>query len=467
MVMSGLTWAATKTFFIAFVLCPIFRDIFRSYNIVDRPGLRKVHAYPIPRIGGIPLAISYAIVLLSFPAYIGSYESPAWKFLPAAAMIFLTGLVDDVFHLGPIYKLLGEVIAAFIAFWSGLRIEKIGYSSVPVWIGLPVTILWLLVSTNAFNLIDGLDGLCAGLAFIATLTFFAVALMQGNVTLEYATLPFAGALLGFLCYNLNPATMFLGDSGALLIGFLLGCYGITAMQELPTLPGLVVPLLVLSVPLTDVLLSIVRRFLKGRPIFEADRGHLHHRLLDQGLSPRRAVFVLYLVAAIGAAFAILINVHSTVLKIVCIIASCLSAWVGIQRLRYAEFEVTGKLLFAGEFRKAVQLRVRLEDLASELRRCKTEDEWWNTLVHAARDAGWILIKWTGGHVTREQAFKNQQPEWSFTIALDANQNVGNQSVENQSVQIEGVFEPSRAALDMIGTAAIIRSSFAALRRELE
>ena len=464
-------WPATKTFFIAFVLCPIFRDIFRSYNIVDRPGLRKVHAYPIPRIGGIPLAIAYAVVLLSFPAYIGSYESPAWKFLPAAAMIFLTGLVDDVFHLGPIYKLAGEIVAASIAFWSGLRIEAIGSSSVPVWIGLPVTILWLVLSTNAFNLIDGLDGLCAGLAFIATLTFFAVALMQGNVVLEYATLPFAGALLGFLCYNLNPATMFLGDSGALLIGFLLGCFGITAIQELPTLPGLVVPLLALSVPLTDALLSIVRRFLKGRPIFAADRGHLHHRLLDQGLSPRRAVFVLYVAAAIGAVFAILLNVASPGLKVVCIIASCLTAWVGIRWVRYAEFEVTGKLLFQGEFRKAVQLRVRLEDLASELRRSKTEDEWWNALVKAGRDAGWTLIQWTGGPWRREQLLRDQQPEWSFTVSLDVHQSVVNQGavnpgVENPCVQIGGVFQSSQPALDMLGTAAIIRSSYAALRREL-
>jgi UDP-GlcNAc:undecaprenyl-phosphate GlcNAc-1-phosphate transferase len=464
--MSGRMSAAVKTFFIAFVLCPIFRDVFRSYNIVDRPGLRKFHAYPIPRIGGIPLAIAYAFVLLSFPAFIGSYESPAWKFLPAAAMIFFTGLVDDVLHLKPVYKLCGEILAAAIAFWSGLRIEQIGDTSVPFWLGLPVTILWLLLSTNAFNLIDGLDGLCAGLAFIATLTFFAVAVMQGNVSLQYATAPFAGALLGFLCYNLNPATVFLGDSGALLIGFLLGCYGITAIQDLPTLPGLIVPLLALAVPLLDVFLSIVRRFLKSRPIFGADRGHLHHRLLDRGLSARRAVFVLYLVAAVGAGFAILLSVPSTLVKIVCIIASCLSLWVGVRWLRYAEFEVTGKLLF-GEFRKIVQLQVRLEELGSALRRCTTEDEWWAALVHAAREAGWTRMQWIGDPASREQVWKDQPPEWSFTIALDGSPTLANQPVQNQSVQIQGLLQPGHPALDMLGIAAVLRSSFAALPRKLE
>src|SRR5205085_325827 len=158
MEVSGLTWTAAKAFLIAFILCPIFRDVFRSYNIVDRPGLRKVHAYPIPRIGGIPLAVAFGITLLSISASVSSYASSGWMLLPGTAMIFLTGLMDDFFNLKPAYKLLGEIGAGAIAFWSGLRIETIGDVVVPVWIGLPATVFWLLLSTNALNLIDGLDG---------------------------------------------------------------------------------------------------------------------------------------------------------------------------------------------------------------------------------------------------------------------------------------------------------------------
>ena len=456
--MSALMWAAGKAFIIAFILCPIFRDIFRSYNIVDRPGLRKVHAYPIPRIGGIPLAIAFGVTLLSFHASVPSYESPQWMLLPGTATIFLTGLVDDFFNLKPLYKLMGEIAAAAIAFWSGLRIDTLGHTALPVWISLPATVLWLLFSTNAFNLIDGLDGLCAGVGLIGTLTFFATGWIQGNTPLEYAALALAGALLGFLCHNFHPATMFLGDSGALLIGFVLGCYGLISIQNTLTLPGFAVPLLALSIPLTDASLAIVRRFLKNRPIFGADREHVHHRLLDQGLSPRRAVFVLYMVATVGAVFAILLSEPSFGrFQVLVILAIGLTAWAGIRHLRYAEFDVTGKLLFRGEFQRAVELRVGLEHLATALRRCKTEDEWWKILVNAAREAGWIRVKWTGQHATREQVLHNHQPEWSFSIALG----------ERECVQIDGSFQPSRAAWDIIGVAGIIRSSFADKRREWE
>lgn len=458
MEISALLWTAGKAFLIAFVLCPIFRDVFRSYNIVDRPGLRKVHAYPIPRIGGIPLAIAYGVTLLGFSASVPSYVSPAWMFLPGMAMIFLTGLLDDFFNLKPAYKLLGEIAAAAIAFYSGLRIEIIGDIAVPAWIGLPATIFWLLLATNAFNLIDGLDGLCAGVGFIATLTFFAVALVQGNTALEYATLPLAGALLGFLCHNFHPATMFLGDSGALLIGFVLGCYGVMSLQNTPALPGLAVPLLALSIPLTDVSLAIARRLLKNRPIFGADREHMHHRLLDRGLSPKRAVFALYLFATIGAAFAMLLSAPSLGrFQVFIVLGIGLTAWVGIRHLRYAEFDVTGKLLFRGEFQRAVEQRVGLAHLASALRRCKTEDECWTVLVNAAREVGWARIKWTGQHATREQVLHHQPPVWSFSITLG----------DKECVQFDGAFQASRTSVDILGLAEIIRSSFADKRREWE
>lgn len=456
MAITELMWPAGRAFAIAFVLCPIFRDVFRSYNIVDRPGRRKVHAYPIPRIGGIPLAIAFGIGLLSYSSSASIYEAPEWKFLPATAIIFLTGLADDFFQLKPAYKFLGEIAAAGVAFWSGLRIEALGDALIPVWISLPVTIFWLLLVTNALNLIDGLDGLCAGLGFIGALTFFAVAFIQGNVSLGYGTLPLAGALLGFLCYNFNPATMFLGDSGALLIGFVLGCYGVAAFEQPPVMTGLAVPLLALAIPLTDVALSIIRRFLGNRPIFQADRGHLHHRLLDRGLSPRQAVFGLYLVATLGALFAILLSAPSLArYRVLVLLGTCLTAWAGIRHLRYAEFGVTGKLLFRGEFRRAVESRVRLEHLAAALQRCDTEHDWWNTLVNAAKDFGWWRLKWTGHSPTREEVFKSERPDWSFDVEVGA----------GEQFQIGGPFQPSSAAVNIVDVAEIIRGSLTIKRSE--
>lgn len=211
--MRELMWMAGKAFLIALILTPIVRDIFRSYNLVDRPGKRKVHRYPIPRVGGIAIAIAYGVAVLSTSKSddpLSTSGLAAWQLIPAAAVVFLTGLLDDLFSLRPVVKLLGLVVAGSLVFWSGLRIEGVAQHSLPIWLNYPVTVFWLLLASNAFNLIDGLDGLCAGMGLLASLTLFAAALLSHQMPLAAATLPLAGALLGFLCYNVNPATVFLG-----------------------------------------------------------------------------------------------------------------------------------------------------------------------------------------------------------------------------------------------------------------
>jgi UDP-GlcNAc:undecaprenyl-phosphate/decaprenyl-phosphate GlcNAc-1-phosphate transferase len=180
-----------------------------------------------------------------------------------------------------------------------VRIVSIGGAPTDAWWNVPLTILWLLACMNAFNLVDGLDGLAVGVGLFATLTVFTAAMMQHNMVLAVATFPLAGALLAFLCYNFNPATIFLGDSGSLLIGFLLGCYAAIWSNKSATLLGMTAPLMALSIPLLDVALAIVRRFLRRQPIFAADRGHIHHRLLDRGFTPRRVVLMLYGLCGLG------------------------------------------------------------------------------------------------------------------------------------------------------------------------
>ena len=191
----------------------------------------------------------------------------------------MTGLVDDFWGLKPWQKVIGQLVGASLAWWAGVRITGVSGNEIgPIW-GFGITVGWLLVCTNAFNLVDGLDGLAAGVGLFATLTIFVSAMIQGNQPLMFATLPLAGCLLGFLCFNFNPATVFLGDCGSLLIGFLLGCFGAIWANKSVTLFSLTAPLMALSLPLIDVLLCIIRRWLRNQPIFSADRGHIHHRLL--------------------------------------------------------------------------------------------------------------------------------------------------------------------------------------------
>jgi len=306
--LTSLMLASGKAFIFSVILTPIVRDVFRSYNLVDRPGRRKVHSYPIPRVGGIPIVVAYVFALNSLRGP-GSVFPLHWlqTFLAGTAIVFLTGLMDDLLGLKPLVKLAGQIVGATVAFAEGLRIEHFGAIALPVWLSFALTIFWLLLTTNALNLIDGLDGLCGGIAFWATLIFFAAGMTHGSALLAYTALPLAGALLGFLVFNFNPANVFLGDSGALTIGFLLGCYGIVWTGHRVTAAGLAVPLLALCVPITDLCLSIVRRRLKKQPIFSADRGHMHHRLLDRGLTVRRVALVLYAVTIAGGLLGLLLN----------------------------------------------------------------------------------------------------------------------------------------------------------------
>jgi UDP-GlcNAc:undecaprenyl-phosphate GlcNAc-1-phosphate transferase len=449
---SGLLWMTGKAFLIAVILTPIIRDIFRSFNVVDRPGKRKVHAHPLPRVGGVAIAIAYGVSLISFagsrlPA---AEADPALRLLPAAALVFLTGLLDDIFSLKPIVKVLGLTAAACVAYFSGIRMGGLAEQPLGMWLELPLTVLWLVATSNALNLIDGLDGLCAGMGLMSTLALFTAAVLHGNYPLAYVTLPLAGALLGFLCYNINPATVFLGDSGALLIGFLLGCYGMIWTQKASTLLSMMVPLLALSVPLLDVSLSVLRRFLRRQPIFLADRGHIHHRLLDRGLSARQAVWVLYLFAALAAAMALLASSFlATHYQGFIVAAFCGVALIGIRQLRYAEFDIAGLLLLRGEFHRTVNVRLKLESVAAALELAATEQEWWDALIRSTSSLDLAAVRWTGPHGQREIRKPGGVPAWSFSLLLS----------ERDVIELEGGLAFSAGSLDLVGLGEAVRRTF--------
>ena len=450
----NLIWLAGKAFLIALILTPIVRDTFRSYNMVDRPGHRKVHAYPIPRVGGIAIAIAYAVALI--PGLGTENESSAvlWKLLPGASLVFLTGLVDDFFPLKPILKIAGLVAAASVVFWNGLHIGDLATQALPVWLDYPLTVFWLLLTSNALNLIDGLDGLCAGMGLMATLTLFAAALLHHNQPLAAATFPLAGALLGFLCYNISPATVFLGDSGALVIGFLLGCYGMIWTQKSATLLSMLVPLLAISIPLLDVSLSVVRRFLRNQPIFGADRRHIHHRLLDRGFSARQAVWVLYLFAALMASLALLSSsplggrFQGFIIGLF-----CLAAWIGVRQLRYSEFDIAGQFLFGGGFKRALDGRLKLERMTVELEQSTDEDSWWTALVEGAFSLGMAEVRWTGQYGTRVKTAASPlvTPSWCFQVSV----------TDTEVIEVRGVFPKASDTFDLIGFAETVTRTFQA------
>ncbi len=362
---------------------------------MDRPDShRKFHARATPRTGGIPLLLSYVgaygllfLLPLEGAGFISGNFEMIGRLLPPVALLFLTGLVDDWLTLKPWQKLAGQVAASMWAWQAGVRIAGVGGFETPAWISFGLTVAWLVLCTNAFNLIDGVDGLAAGVGLTATLTVFLAGILHGDVSLGMATAPLAGCLLGFLRYNFNPASIFLGDSGSLLIGFLLGSYGVIWSQKSATVLGVAGPVMALALPLLEVGLSIVRRFLRSEPIFSADRGHIHHLLLDRGFTPRRVSLVLYAACGIGAALALIQNVPQRNYGAISILLFATATWIGIRYLGYAEFAATSRFLWAG-LRPMLSAHVKLELLERSLGTAGNVEECWSAIERAARSLGY-------------------------------------------------------------------------------
>ncbi len=287
-------------------LTPLVRRAALALGAVDDPTARRVHSRRIPRMGGIAIVIGFfvpLVVLFALSTDLARIFFGAPRIvgglIVGSLLVAGLGLLDDIVGLGAKRKLVVQVIAACAAYVGGLRIEAVALpfmGEVQIgWLSLPATVLWITGVVNALNLIDGLDGLAAGIAFFACMTNFVVAFLTHNLLICLLSATLAGAILGFLIHNFNPATIFMGDSGSMFLGYMLATTSLmgAASQKSPTLIAILVPLLALGLPIMDMLFAMVRRFLERRPIFSPDRGHIHHRLLDIGLTHRRAVFVLY------------------------------------------------------------------------------------------------------------------------------------------------------------------------------
>ena len=417
---------AFSAFTCALFVTPLTRSIFKWVGLLDCPtGPRKTHSAPTPRVGGISIVVSIAFSI-AVTALLGLWGpflyNPSLQLLirvlPAIAMVFLVGLIDDAAGLKPWQKLLGQTIAAGVAYANGLRVAVVIGFSAHHWLTLPLTIGWLLLCTNAFNLIDGLDGLAAGAGLFATLTILLAGVIEKNSALVLVAVPLAGALLGFLCFNFNPASVFLGDSGSLLLGFVLGCFGIIWSMKTATFFGMVSPMMAMFVPLLDATLSVARRLIRGQSIFRADRRHVHHRLLDRGFTPRGVVYLLYGACAVGAVASLFETLQHNRYGDLVILLFCAGAWIGVQNLRYAEFRVARRLLFGGTIHRMIQTRLRLREHEEALDACSSLDELWLELCNQCGKFGFVFAELNlGGQILAEKF--NVMPDncWSIIIPI--------------------------------------------------
>ena len=421
--MYSLLFLGSVSLILSLLLTPVVEAAFRKWGLADRGSEGSGRA--IPRAGGVAIVISYLLAylcLLALPLHAGFIVKDNLSFvlrmLPAAGFIFLVGLVDDIKNLKPWQKLAGELVAAGAAYWGGIQFHGVAGYGVDAWWNLPATILWLVGCTNAINLIDGIDGLATGVGLFATCTTLIAALIQNNIPLAMATVPLAGCLLGFIRYNFNPATIFLGDCGSLFIGFLLGCYAVVWSAKSATILGMTAPLIALSIPLLDMSVAIARRFLRHQPLFQGDRNHIHHRLLNRGFTPRKVALVLYGCAAIAAVFSLVVMNPSVATFAVA--GFCVVTWVGVQHLAYIEFGVVGKLLIDGSFRRLVNSHISLEGLEEKLNAAASPEECWDVLRHSYREFGFhrIEVQMAGQEFSECAEIPLLQP-WKVTVPVTA------------------------------------------------
>jgi UDP-GlcNAc:undecaprenyl-phosphate GlcNAc-1-phosphate transferase len=363
----GLVVAACSSVALTYVV----REFARRAGLVDPCSERKVHVNPVPRIGGVAIVLAVAFAMVAITTLVGPHVLAENGrrlaiVISGALAVHVVGLLDDIRPMRARWKFLAQIAIASAVFIGGVRVNTLSLPFVGILdlggiVGMVFTVVWFVGITNAFNLIDGLDGLAAGAALFALTTMFVVASLNGLVGPATVTIILAGATAGFLCFNFHPASIFLGDSGSLFLGFMLAGIGLLGSQKSPTVIAVAIPIVSLGLPVLDTTLAVARRFLRGQPIFSADRAHIHHRLLSLGHSPRRVALLLYSACALlGLGGMLLVNDSAYVAVVLLVIG--LGVGLAVQRLRYYEFEELARLVRRGvRQRKVIGRNVRIRE----------------------------------------------------------------------------------------------------------
>lgn len=312
--MSNLIFGLLSALIIAFLATPYVKKLAMRIGAVDAPNQRKVHTQLMPRLGGLAIYIGFVISFFLFVPFTSKKE--LLGIVIGGTIVLITGMLDDKLQLSPKWKLLGQLVAtAVVVIPFGL---KIGVVNLPyegmldftkgwlLWLAIPITMIWIVGVTNAINLIDGLDGLSAGVSAIATATMAIVAILKQDWVVATYCFVLLGAIIGFLYFNFHPASIFMGDTGSLFLGFNLAALSIMGFKE-AVFVSFIIPIVVLGVPLWDTFFAIIRRIVNKKPISSPDKGHLHHCLLNMGLSHRASVITIYLISIFFGTMAIVLS----------------------------------------------------------------------------------------------------------------------------------------------------------------
>ena len=289
-------------FSVSCVLTPLMRRYAIKLGIVDKPdGKRKLQKKPVAYLGGIAIAVSFLAVCLAVGFFTDFYDARYMVILAGSVLILALGFLDDLFDLNPFVKFFGQIAVATLTAVVGGAVEYITVFDIYIEFGalsVPITVLWIVLVTNAVNLIDGLDGLACGVSVFSLMALFLSALIIGDDMCAVLACALCGAALGFLPYNLYPASIFMGDAGALFLGYVMSCISVFGFFKGQAFFSIIVPALILALPVTDAVALFFTRLSKGRSPFSADRLHIHHKLLDMGLTQRQAVHVLYALSSL-------------------------------------------------------------------------------------------------------------------------------------------------------------------------
>lgn len=405
-----------RTYLVAFVLSllcslvltKVLRDLANRLQLFDAGGGRKIHKKPIPRLGGVAVTLSMALPLIGLSFWQNDISRAMFADQPllisligGGGVMFVAGVFDDLTDARALLKLGAQITAALIVFYSGIRIEAVSVPFFqPVQLGLlslPATVFWLVLVMNAVNLIDGLDGLAGGVVVLAGGTLFVMSVIEDNVLAALLLSVVVGGTMGFLAYNVSPASIFLGDTGSLVLGFLLALSSVHSAQKSYTLFSILAALLALGLPIFDLGMAVIRRFLSGRPLFSGDQHHIHHILLRKGLSQGQSALVLFGGAIVLEVAALTFIYADDRLSALAIAALVPSLFVVVRLLGYGDIIRSARRATAleevdGKLRARAQ---RVSALREALRAAKDLDEGWAAIIDAAPELGLDRVELRG------------------------------------------------------------------------
>ena len=330
--------AVAIPFVISFAMTPVVKMFAQKVGAIDVPNEeRRVHDHPIPRLGGLAIFIAFILGVVLF----ADITKQVQGILLGAVVVVIVGVIDDITPLPAWLKFIFQIIAALIAVFHGVVISVLSNPNIFSdsdflllgVLSIPITVVWIVAITNSVNLIDGLDGLACGVSTIASVVMLVIALTvaEDNVVIILAVL--VGACVGFLPYNINPAKIFMGDTGALLLGYVLATVSIIGLFKFYAIISFVVPFLVLGLPLFDTAFAFCRRILKGQNPMKPDRGHFHHRLIDMGLSQKQAVAILYLISAVLGLAAVVITTSEEIKALILVLALFVAIFIAAKVMK--------------------------------------------------------------------------------------------------------------------------------------